>query len=388
MRKKIEQLVDAVIPEITALRREIHRHPELAGDEVNTARLVREVLAPTAIEFLPPYLQTDVVGLLHGSTPGPNVTLRADMDALPLDELTGIDYASRHPGKMHACGHDGHTAVLTGAALVLDKLRGHFNGSVRFVFQPGEEVAAMGHELVKAGALDNPLPKAVFALHAWAGAECGKILSRPGPAMAATGFFKFTITGRGAHGSAPQNSIDPILVGSHLVAGLQAIVARNIDPLQPAVVSVCRFSSGQNSNVIPETAVLEGTYRFLDADIGATTRRLLKEYAEGTCRTFGATCEVELNQPYDILLNTPEYVDMVRETALECLGEYAYEELPVPSMGGEDFCFFLQKAPGAFFRLGNGTDSVSIHSPRFNFNDDAIRNGILMMVNLALKTLK
>lgn len=387
MKEQIRQMVDAIIPEITALRHEIHSNPELAGEEVNTSRLVREKLAGTAIKLLPPYLKTDVVGLLDGSAPGPNVTLRADMDALPLDELTGLDYASKCPGRMHACGHDGHTAVLAGAALVLNRLRDRFHGSVRFVFQPGEEVVAMGRELVDAGALDDPPPKAVFALHTWAHPECGRILSRPGAVMAATGFFKITITGQGAHGSAPHNSIDPVLIGSHLVTGLQAIVARNINPLEPAVVSVCHFSSGQNSNVIPETAFLEGTYRFLGPETGETIRRLIREYSEGICKAFGASCEVELNQPYDIVFNSPEYVDMVRDTALEYLGEGSYEELGTPSMGGEDFCFFLQKAPGAFFRLGNGSGGVSIHSPRYNFNDDAIRNGILMMVHLALKTL-
>ncbi len=386
MKTKIEKLVDSILPDIVAIRREIHRRPELAGEEVGTAALIREKLGCTDIKLQIPYLQTDVVGMLHGKGEGPNVTLRADIDALPLDELSDLDYASEYPGKMHACGHDGHTAVLIGAALVLNQLRHEFNGSVRFVFQPGEEVVALGHKLVDAGALDNPVPKAVFALHAWPGAKCGLIMSRPGPTMASAGFFKVVITGRGAHGSAPHNSIDPIVVGSHVVTGLQTIVARNVNPQDAAVVSVCRFTSGQNGNVIPETAILEGTIRSLTPGVGEQLKTLLRQYIEGVCAAFGAKCDLELDVPYEVLINTPEYVDMVKETALEVTG--AYEELARPSMGGEDFCFYLQKAPGAFFRLGNGETSPGTHNPRFNFNDDAIRNGILMMVNLALKTLK
>ncbi len=386
MKNKIEKLVDSILPDIVAIRREIHRRPELAGEEVGTAALIREKLACTDIKLQIPYLQTDVVGMLHGKGEGPNVTLRADIDALPLDELSDLDYVSEYPGKMHACGHDGHTAVLIGAALVLNQLRHEFNGSIRFVFQPGEEVVALGHKLVDAGALDNPVPKAVFALHAWPGVKSGLIMSRPGPAMASAGFFKAVITGRGAHGSAPQNSIDPIVVGSHVVTGLQTIVARNLNPQDAAVVSVCRFSSGQNGNVIPESAILEGTIRSLNPTVGEQLKMLLTQYIEGVCATFGAKCDLELNVPYDVLINTPEYVELVKETALECTG--AYEELARPSMGGEDFCFYLQKAPGAFFRLGNGEDSPGTHNPHFNFSDDAIRNGILMMVNLALKTLK
>lgn len=387
MKERINKLIDRFLPEIIEFRHEVHRHPELAGEEFATSALIREKLSNTEIKLLIPYLETDVVGILSGKSEGDNVTLRADMDALPLEEMTGVEYASEYPGKMHACGHDGHTAILLGTALVLNELRDSFQGSVRFVFQPGEEVVALGRKLVEAGALDDPFPKAIFALHAAAGNECGKISSRPGPIMAATGFFKITIKGRGGHGCAPQNTIDPILIGSQVVVGLQTILARNVDPLEAAVLTFCHFNAGLNGNVIPETAILEGTIRFFDPATGTKLEELLYQYTNGICQTFGAACEIEYQRPYSPVINNLKYVELVKETAIENFGCNAYIEMPKPSTGGEDFCYFLEKAPGAFFNLGIGKDSPPSHNPRFNFNDDAIRYGITMLATLAIKTL-
>ncbi len=388
MKNRINQLIGKYLPEVIAFRHELHRHPELAGEEFATSALIREKLGNTDIKLLIPFLKTDVVGILCGKGDGPQVALRADIDALPLEEMTGVEYASEYPGKMHACGHDGHTAILLGTALVLNELRDCFKGSVRFVFQPGEEVVALGKQLVAAGALDNPVPQAVYALHGFAGHETGMISSRPGPIMAAAGFFKITVNGRGGHGSAPQNTIDPILIGSQVVVGMQAILARNIDPREAAVVTFCHFGAGTNSNIIPEKAVLEGTVRYLDHAVGAKIEELLRQYATGICATYGATCDIEFRLPYSVAINNAQCTETVRETAIELFGPDAYQEMPKPSMGAEDFCYFLEKAPGAFFNLGVGKDSPSIHNPKFNFNDDAIQHGILMMVNLALKTLK
>jgi amidohydrolase len=216
-KKKIEDIVDRILPEVIALRHTIHRNPELAGDEFVTSALIRKTLSSTNIKLLPPFLKTDVVGLLKGIEPGKNIALRADIDALPMQELNEIPYKSSIDGIMHACGHDGHTAMLLGAALALDKLRDELKGTVRFVFQPGEEIAAMGKELVEAGALKNPEPDAVFALHAQSGYPVGSIISRSGTIMAAAGFFKIKIIGRGGHGSRPELTIDPILTACRVV---------------------------------------------------------------------------------------------------------------------------------------------------------------------------
>lgn len=387
MKSQIKNLIKKHLPRLIELRRTIHSIPELAGMEFETSALIRKVLAETEIKLLTPFLETDVVGLLQGKNSGHSVALRADIDALPLNEMTALPYASICSGKMHACGHDGHATILLGAALVLNELRDQFEGSVRFVFQPGEEVAALGRELVTAGALENPAPRHVFALHAHPGKVTGTILSRPGAIMAATGFFKIIITGRGGHGSQPQNTVDPIVIASQLVTALQSIVARNIDPQEAAVVSVCRFNAGNNENVIPEQALLEGTIRFLNQEVGKKLLELIKRQTEGICHANGANYTFEYSLPYEPCINDPECVKMVQHTAVELFGKEMYQEMPRSSMGGEDFCYFLKKYPGAFFNLGVGTDSPGIHNPHFNFNDDALENGIMMMVHLALKSL-
>ena len=387
MKSQIKNLIKKHLPRLIELRRTIHSIPELAGMEFETSALIRKVLAETEIKLLTPFLETDVVGLLQGKNSGHSVALRADIDALPLNEMTALPYASICSGKMHACGHDGHATILLGTALVLNELRDQFEGSVRFVFQPGEEVAALGRELVAAGALENPAPRHVFALHAHPGKVTGTILSRPGAIMAAAGFFKIIITGRGGHGSQPQNTVDPIVIASQLVTALQSIVARNIDPQEAAVVSVCRFSAGNNENVIPEQALLEGTIRFLNQEVGKKLPELIKRQTEGICHANGAKYTFEYSLPYEPCINDPECVKMVQHTAVELFGKEMYQEMPRSSMGGEDFCYFLKKYPGAFFNLGVGTDSPGIHNPHFNFNDDALENGIMMMVHLALKSL-
>lgn len=387
MKDQINILIKKYLPRLIELRHKIHSTPELAGMEFETSGLIRQVLAETKIELLPPFLETDVVGLLQGKSSGNSVALRADIDALPLDEINPLPYASKCSGKMHACGHDGHTAILLGTALVLNELRNQFDGSVRFVFQPGEEVAALGRELVAAGALENPEPRHVFALHAHPGQATGTILSRAGTIMAAAGFFKIIITGRGGHGSRPQDTVDPIVIASQLVTALQSIVARNIDPQEAAVISVCRFSAGNNENVIPQQALLEGTVRFLNQEIGAKLPELIKRQTEGICHASGAEFSFEYSLPYEPCINDTKCVEMVQNTAIELFGEGMYKEMPRSSMGGEDFCYFLKKYPGAFFNLGVGTDTPGIHNPQFDFNDDALENGIMMMVHLALKSL-
>ena len=383
-KKKIEDIVDLILPEVIALRHKIHQNPELAGNEFSTSALIRKRLSSTNIELLPPFLKTDVVGLLKGKEKGKNIALRADIDALPMQELNELPYKSSIDGMMHACGHDGHTAMLIGAALVLDKLRDEIKGTVRFVFQPGEEIAAMGKELVDAGALKNPEPDAVFALHAQCGYPTGSIISRTGTIMAAAGFFKIKIIGRGGHGSRPENTVDPILAACRVVDAMQSIVSRNIDPQDAAVISVCRFEGGRNANVIPEEVILEGTVRFLDSKVGEQIRRLIEQTVKGICIATGATYEFEYKLPYIPTVNAPACVEAARKITQKYLGTDMWFDMTRSSLGGEDFAFYLRDYPGAFCFIGMGVDRPGIHNPKFDFKDEAIRNGVIYLVAMAL----
>lgn len=385
--RQIEESIDAVLPEVVRLRHRVHRHPELAMQETATAALVREVLAGLGLEPRSPLLGTDVIAMIEGAGPGPNVTLRADMDALPLQECTGVAYASECPGVMHACGHDGHTAMLLGAAMVLSRLRSRFRGSVRLVFQPGEEVVAAGRDLVAAGALREPSPVAAVALHGWPGGPLGTISSRPGPIMAAAEFFRVVIHGRGGHGSRPEGCVDPVLVAARVIDGLQAVVAREISPLAAAVVSVCRVSAGTNSNIIPDRAELEGTTRSLDRAVQERLPVLMERLVKGICDSLGASYEFHYRSAYIPTVNDAAVVARGRAVAMALGGTDAWRDLAEPVMGGEDFAFYLRECPGAMFFLGLGEDHAALHQAGFDFPDEALRHGIAFLVGSALATL-
>ncbi|HYQ61488.1 MAG TPA: M20 family metallopeptidase, partial [Desulfatiglandales bacterium] len=278
--QNLKTQIARIAPDMVKVRRTIHQNPEIALKEFDTSALIRKLLKQAGIPALKPFLETDVVAMVKGKKPGKNVTLRADIDALPLLEKTGLPYASKRKGTMHACGHDGHTAMLLGAALLLNRLRDQLSGSVRFVFQPGEEIVAAGKQLVDKGALQNPRPDAVFAVHAWAGMPLGAVASKPGPLLAASDFFTVEVKGKGAHGSRPEDSIDPILTVARIVDALQSVVSREVSSLEPVVVSVCRISGGTNGNVIPDSAEIEGTTRYLRPElkqkIESAIRRIVK----------------------------------------------------------------------------------------------------------------
>ena len=385
--QSISEIVDRILPEISELRHKIHSNPELAGNEFDTAKLIRETLAPTDIDLLKPYLETDVVAILQGGQAGKCVGLRADMDALPLQEMSNLPYKSQKDGIMHACGHDGHTAILLGAAMVLNEIKDQLKGSVKFIFQPGEEVAALGKKLVEAGALESPRPDAVFALHGFSGLSLGSIGSRTGAIMGAAGFFKIKIIGRGGHCSKPETCIDPIVIGCQIVNQLQTIVSRNFAPQDAACLSVCRFSGGQNPNVIPEEVILEGSSRFLDSVVGDQFPELIENVVKGICLTSGAKYEFEYELPYIPTINTTEYVEMAELITTEYFGSEMWSELEKSSMGGEDFSYYLQECPGVFCNLGMGDNYPAVHNPKFNFNDEALRNGIMFLLLMTLKTM-
>ncbi len=378
--------VSALLPEIVELRRMLHRIPEVHHEERETAREIRRALSATRIEILPPYSGTDTVGILRGVAPGRHLLLRADIDALPVEEKSGKPWKSNHPGRAHACGHDGHTAILLGVARVLDGMAGELKGSVRFVFQPAEEEEGGGKELIERGLLDaEPRPEAAFALHGWIGLPAGRVSSAPGTMMAAADRFVVTIRGRGGHAALPHRAADPVVAAAQVITGLQSIVSRSMDPLEPAVVSVCSVHGGRTSNVIPDEVVLEGTTRYFDAPFKELIRKRMGEILQGTCAAGGCTHSLEHLDGYAPLANDPRAVALARAAVSRYLGAEAWDEDHPRTMGAEDFSFYLQRVPGALLRLGLGRSWPRLHSPEFDFNDESLETGIVALAGLALE---
>lgn len=370
-----------ILPGIIEFRHALHRIPEMAGAEFETARAIRERLAGLDLEVLPPFLGTDVVAILHGRGPGRNVTLRADIDALRVHEETGAAYASRHDGRMHACGHDGHAAMVMGAAELLASRRDSFDGSVRFVWQPGEENRAMGRDLIEAGALENPRADLVTALHGMPGLPVGVLALRNGAMMASCAHFKVTIRGRGGHSSRPHQAIDPVVAAAAIVVELQSVVSRRIDPQQAAVLSVCRIAGGELANVIPDEVVLEGTARALDMKVAAALETGVREVVEAVSRAHRTRCEIDYRLAYPVTLNAPEPTALARRVIRETVDDERFVELAASSMEAEDFAYYLQRYPGVYVKLGTGENCPALHNSKFDFPDAALAAGIEYLVN-------
>jgi len=385
---RLKAEIAGILPDMVKARHTIHQNPEIALNEFDTSAFIRKLLKAARIEVLKPFLETDVVAMVRGKKPGRNVTLRADIDALPLLEKTGVPYASNRNGLMPACGHDVHTAMGLGAALLLNRLRDEIKGSVRLVFQPGEEIVAAGKQLVDRGALRDPRPDAVFALHAWAGMPLGAVASKPGALLAASDFFRIEVKGKGAHGSRPEDSIDPILTAARIIESLQSIVSREVSSLDPAVVSVCRVAGGTNGNIIPDSAEIEGTTRYLKPELKKKIYRAIKRIVKGVCDSTGASFSLKYDSPYIPTINDEAMVALGKKVALRVLGRENWFDLTLPSMGAEDFSYYLRKHPGAYFRLGMGEKSAALHNSHFDFNDRAMGPGILFLAALTLEVLQ
>lgn len=380
----MKDIIREILPGIVEFRHELHRIPEMAGEEFETSKRIRERLASLGIAAQKPFLKTDVVSVMQGGAgPGKNVTLRADIDALPLEEKTGASYCSTRPGFMHACGHDGHTAMLMGAAEVLNRLRDTFAGSVRFVWQPGEESKAMARELLAAGALDEPRPDLVTALHGCPGLPMGKLALRTGAMDASCAHFRIVVRGRGGHSSRPHQAIDPVIAACALVMEVQTIVSRRISSQLAAVMSICRIDGGKTSNVIPDEVVLEGTARALDPDSAEKLETGLREITEHVCRMHRCTFEIEYRAAYPVNINAPGPTDLARKVIRSMDGDRLYE-LPEASMSAEDFAYFLQRYPGVYVKIGTGEDSPALHNSLYNFPDELLPVGIEYLVRFAL----
>ncbi len=385
MNPELKEKVQDIAQQLVEWRRDFHRHPEIAFQEQRTSQVLRLALEEMGLE-VESLAKTGLRAKLPGKTDGRCVALRADIDALPVQEQGEREYISQNPGAAHACGHDGHMAVVLGAAKILTQLKDFFVGEVVFLFQPSEERPPGGAKLmVEEGALQGV--DAIFGLHFWQSLPTGKVGMVKGPMMAQTGDFNITVQGKGGHGSMPQQTVDPILVASQLVVSIQSVVSRSVDPLKPAVVSFGTIHGGTIYNIIPEQVSLSGTIRTFDSDVHATVERRMREIVENTCQAFGATAEIEYKRGYPALVNHPEMVDFASEVTAKTLGEGRIMEID-PVMGGEDFAYFLQKVPGAFMFFGMG-DGMAYphHHPRFDMDEKALPEATLLLTALVLEYL-
>ncbi|MGU3360845.1 M20 aminoacylase family protein [Methylobacterium sp. M6A4_1b] len=367
--------------DLVAIRRDFHAHPELGFEEVRTSGIVADELARYGIAVHRGIGGTGVVGVLEGRTgSGRRIGLRADMDALPIEEETNLPYRSTVPGKMHACGHDGHTTMLLGAARYLAETR-DFDGTALFVFQPAEEGQGGARAMIADGLFEKFPCDEIYAIHNQPNGPHGKIKLRPGPAMAAADFFDIRITGRGAHAAQPQQGIDPIVVGSTLVQALQSIVSRNADPLKSAVLSVTQFHAGAAYNVIPEGAHITGTVRTFDADLRSLITTRIREIAAGLATAYGATIDVDIRDVFSVLMNSPEHAAAAVDIARELFGPEGVDDQSKPRMGSEDFADMVARVPGAYAWIGS-TPGPGLHNASFDFDDSIIPLGSAFLARL------
>jgi amidohydrolase len=369
--------------EITAWRRDIHAHPELLYDVHRTAGAVANKLKQFGCdEVVTGIGRTGVVGVIRGrkGEGGRVIGLRADMDALPIQEANDVPYKSTVPGKMHACGHDGHTAMLLGATRYLAETR-NFAGTAVVIFQPAEEGGAGGKAMIQDGLMERFRIEEVYGMHNYPGLPLGQFAIRPGPMMAAADRIYIDIEGRGGHAARPHISIDSILVGSQIVNQLQSVVARNVDPLEAAVISICQFNAGTADNIIPQTARLSGTARSLIPQVRDLLEQRVREVVEGTAKLYGAKVKVVYKRDYPVTRNHERQTAFAASVAKEVAGRERVDDEAPPVMGAEDFSFMLEARPGAFIFVGNG-DTAGLHHPAYDFNDEAIPFGTSYWVKL------
>ncbi len=385
--------VPAIDPDVLQtmidLRREMHANPEIGFDLPQTAeRVLRHIRPLPRMTVRTGVARHGIVATLNAGKPGRCVALRADMDCLPLTEDTGVPYASKKPGLMHACGHDGNTSCLVGAAILLSRMADRLPGTVKFIFQPAEEAGGGGRLMCEEGALDNPAADAAFALHGWPSLEIGQIGVRGGPVLAATNPLQITIRGAGAHGAHPDLGVDPIVVASHVIVALQSISSRFTSPTDPVIVTIAKIQAGTTDNIIPETAVMRGTIRSLTPDVRRRTCDRVRQIAEGTAQAFGARAEVQIEDGYPPLINDARAASLIDRAGVAVVGDACVVRTEPPSMGGEDFAYYAERVPAAFFRLGvrprGSVEAPGLHNPRFNFNDDALPIGAAMFRQIAM----
>jgi len=379
-REQLSTYIVEILPKIREIRHELHTIPELAGEEFKT----REVLKKQADTLNPiywqPKIKTDMVFEIPGGDPGKVIGFRADMDALPLNETSKVPYKSMHSGKMHACGHDGHMSVLMGTAMVARTFQDKLPNTIRFIFQPGEEVACMGAELVAKGVCDGL--SAVYGFHNWPGVPTGAVSCKSGIMFAAADSFKVVFTGQGTHGATPENGLNPLIPAADTVLRLQNLHTRYKEELG-AVISVCAVQGGMNSNVIPSEAIVQGTTRYIETATGDAIEASIRDELRKSADTCNVEYSLEYDRKYHIpVINDPDQTKLLHRSVNKVLGDGAYIPAKTHTMGAEDFAFYLDRVPGCMFWLGAGEDCAPIHSNTFDFNDDSIMTGILVLCSL------
>jgi hippurate hydrolase len=380
-----EEVRDGFGEKIVALRRDIHREPELGFDTKKTAEKVLGALDGLPLDVKSGVAENGIVATLQGEGDGPTVGLRADMDALPIHEETGLPFASEIDGKMHACGHDGHTSMLVGAAHALSGMRDRLDGTVKFFFQPAEEGGGGGKVMVEEGAADDV--SSIFALHLWPGLPFGTAGTKAGPIMAAADAFEMTVKGKGGHGAFPHQTADAIAMAAQIVTALQTVVSREVDPVEPAVLTVGEIGAGSAFNIIPETARLAGTVRTLNEDLRRKMPVRIEQISRGVAGGMRGDAELDYDFSYPVTMNDEGAAQHALGVIRDLFGEENALELPNPSMGGEDFAFFLEKIPGAFIWLGVGEDVSFLHTPTFAFDEEILPLGSALLTALALESL-
>ena len=369
--------------EIMAWRRDFHEHPELLYETHRTAGIVADKLREFGCDQVVTGIgQTGVVGVIRGGTDGSGrvIGLRADMDALPIAEATDVPYRSKIPGSMHACGHDGHTAMLLGAAKYLCETR-NFDGTAIVIFQPAEEGGAGAAAMLKDGLLERFGIQEVYGMHNMPGIPVGQFAIRPGAMMAAADRFTLTVTGKGGHAARPHDCIDPVVVSAHLITAFQTVASRSVDPLESAVVSVCSVRAGDAFNVIPQSATLLGTVRTLSPSVQDLCETRIRALAEHVGAAFGASIQVDYVRGYPVTMNEPSRAAFMAEAAKAVAGEAGVDLTIAPLMGAEDFSFMLEERPGAYIFVGNG-DTAGVHSPAYDFNDEATPYGVSLWARI------
>ena len=384
----IHQLVADQKDLIIQLRRDLHRIPETAYTEKKTSAYIANYLNNLKLEVKTGIARYGVVGLMKTGRPGPTLMIRADMDALPLKENTGLAFASEHEGAMHACGHDAHMAMVLGAATVFNTLKDEISGNIKFLFQPAEEGPGGAEPMIKAGVMESPKVDYSIGCHVWPDIPEGTIGVRPGPFMAAMDRFDIKIKGKGGHGAMPHLSVDALEVGTQVVNALQRIVSRQMDPLEPTVVTIGTFHAGTAFNIIPPEAEMSGTTRTFNPDIWNSWEARIAKVVRGVCDSMGCDFELKFSKGYPVTINDAPMAEIVRGCAAKVVGE---DRVVVPrkTLGGEDFAYYLQRSQGCYFALGVGRDgAVPVHNPAFDFNEDVMLLGMETHCRIGLEVLK
>jgi amidohydrolase len=392
LKDKIKSLSREFLEEVIAVRRHLHRNPELSFKEEQTAALICAKLEEYGIPYKDKIAKTGVIGIIEGKAPGKTVALRADMDALPITEKNETSYRSENEGVMHACGHDAHMASLLGAAKILQSLSPEFSGTIKLIFQPSEESYPGGAKvMIEEGALENPVPAAIIGQHVFPELDAGKIGMRPGRYMASTDEVFITVKGKGGHAAIPDQVIDPVLIASHIVVALQQIVSRKSKPVMPTVISFGRIWGDGKTNIIPDEVKLEGIIRTFDEDWRREIKKQIEKIACGIAESMGGSCDIFIDQGYPAVVNDEKLTQRSWNNAIEYLGADRVEELEM-RMTAEDFSYFAQVVPGCFYRLGTRNEekgiSSNLHSATFDIDESSLETGMGMMAWLAICELK